>query len=103
MKLNTLHKFTLGTILAASASMVYAGDFHAAGVGKKAIKNQYIVVLKENSVQESANMFSAVAASNASSRALGIQNLNDRLGAKYKGYIKRNFKSVLNGGNKLEN
>jgi len=98
MKLKTLHKFTIGTILAASASVAYAGQYMPAQAGSKAIKNQYVVVLHENSVQDSENLFSSVAVNSAARRALGIRNLNESLGARYNGYVKRNFKKVLNGG-----
>ncbi|GAA4344655.1 S8 family peptidase [Kangiella taiwanensis] len=87
-----LTKVVTGVLLATGAIGVQAGEFKTAQVPSNAIKGQYIVVLKDNVVQENEGLF----ASQANLKA--VQMVNDQLSNKYQARVTRTYKSVLKGG-----
>ena len=87
-----LKKVVTGVLLATGAAGVYAGEFKTANVPSNAIKGQYIVVLKDNVVQENEGLFSSQANLKA------VQMVNDQLSNKYQARVTRTYKSVLKGG-----
>ncbi|GAA4358566.1 S8 family peptidase [Kangiella marina] len=87
-----LTKVVTGVLLATGAIGVQAGEFKTAQVPSNAIKGQYIVVLKDNVVQENEGLFSSQANLKA------VQMVNDRLSNKYQARVTRTYKAVLKGG-----
>ncbi|MHC9511035.1 S8 family peptidase [Kangiella sp. M94] len=89
MKLNHI---VAGVLLATGATGVYAGEFKTASVPSKAIKGQYIVVLKDDAVAQNMGQFS----SNASEQA--IQMMTETLSRKYQAQVQRTYTRALKGG-----
>ncbi|HEY9031410.1 MAG TPA: S8 family peptidase [Kangiella sp.] len=89
MKLNHI---VAGVLLATGATGVYAGEFKTASVPSKAIKGQYIVVLKDDAVAQNMGQFS----SNASEQA--IQMMTENLSRKYQAQVQRTYTRALKGG-----
>ncbi|WP_417446090.1 S8 family peptidase [Kangiella sp.] len=89
MKLNHI---VAGVLLATGATGVYAGEFKTASVASKAIKGQYIVVLKDDAVAQNMGQFS----SNASEQA--IQMMTENLSRKYQAQVQRTYTRALKGG-----
>ena len=87
-----LTKVVTGVLLATGAIGVQAGEFKTAQVPSNAIKGQYIVVLKDDVVQENEGLF----ASQANLKA--VQMVNDQLSNKYQARVTRTYKTVLKGG-----
>ncbi|WP_223668735.1 S8 family peptidase [Kangiella shandongensis] len=87
-----LTKVVTGVLLATGAVGAYAGQFKTAHNPSNAIEGQYIVVLKDDVVQEHQGLFSSQANLKA------VQMVNDRLSMKYNARVSRTYKSVLKGG-----
>lgn len=87
-----LTKVVTGVLLATGAIGVQAGEFKTAQVPSNAIKGQYIVVLKDDVVQENEGLF----ASQANLKA--VQMVNQQLSNKYQARVTRTYKSVFKGG-----
>jgi serine protease len=87
-----LKKVVTGVLLATGAAGAYAGQFKTAHVPSNAIEGQYIVVLKDNVVEENEGIFSSQANLKA------VQMVNDQLSLKYQARVKRTYKTVLKGG-----
>ncbi|WP_417445815.1 S8 family serine peptidase [Kangiella sp.] len=89
MKLNQV---VAGVLLATGATGLYAGEFKAASQPEKAIKGQYIVVLKEDAVAANMGLFS----SNANEQAIAM--VSDNLSRKYQAQVQRTYTKALKGG-----
>lgn len=87
-----LSKVMYGVLLATGATSVYGGEFKALSSPEKAIPNQYIVVLKDDVVQQSMGLFST----NANEQAITM--VSENLGRKYRATVKNTYKTVLKGG-----
>lgn len=87
-----LTKVVTGVLLATGAAGVYAGQFKTAPVSANAIEGQYIVVLKDGTVEENQGLFSSQANLKA------VQMVNDQLSMKYNARVTRTYKTVLKGG-----
>ncbi|MBD3666668.1 MAG: S8 family peptidase, partial [Kangiella sp.] len=70
----------------------YAGEFKAAAQPEKAVKGQYIVVLKDDAVTANMGLFS----SNASEQAIAM--VSDNLSRKYQAQVQRTFTKAVKGG-----
>ncbi|MHC9511519.1 S8 family serine peptidase [Kangiella sp. M94] len=89
MKLNQV---VAGVLLATGVTGAYAGEFKAAAQPEKAIKGQYIVVLKDDAVAANMGLFS----SNASEQAIAM--VSDNLSRKYQAQVQRTFTKAVKGG-----
>ncbi len=89
MKLNQV---VAGVLLATGVTGAYAGEFKAAAQPEKAIKGQYIVVLKDDAVAANMGLFS----SNANEQAIAM--VSDNLSRKYQAQVQRTFKKAVKGG-----
>lgn len=87
-----LTKVVTGVLLATGAAGAYAGQFKTAHNPSNAIEGQYIVVLKDNVVEENQGLFSSQANLKA------VQMVNDQLSNKYEARVTRTYKKVLKGG-----
>ncbi|AUD79657.1 alkaline serine protease [Kangiella profundi] len=89
MKLNQV---VAGVLLATGVTGAYAGEFKAAAQPEKAVKGQYIVVLKDDAVTANMGLFS----SNASEQAIAM--VSDNLSRKYQAQVQRTFTKAVKGG-----
>lgn len=89
MKLNQV---VAGVLLATGVTGAYAGEFKAAAQPEKAVKGQYIVVLKDDAVAANMGLFS----SNASEQAIAM--VSDNLSRKYQAQVQRTFTKAVKGG-----
>lgn len=89
MKLNQV---VAGVLLATGVTGAYAGEFKAAAQPEKAIKGQYIVVLKDDAVAANMGLFS----SNANEQAIAM--VSDNLSRKYQAQVQRTFTKAVKGG-----
>ncbi|MBD3654404.1 S8 family serine peptidase [Kangiella sp.] len=89
MKLNQV---VAGVLLATGVTGAYAGEFKAAAQPEKAIKGQYIVVLKDDAVAANMGLFS----SNANQQAIAM--VSDNLSRKYQAQVQRTFTKAVKGG-----
>ncbi|AOE49076.1 S8 family peptidase [Kangiella sediminilitoris] len=87
-----LTKVVTGVLLATGAAGAYAGQFKTAHDPANAVEGQYIVVLKDDAVQEHQGLFSSQANLKA------VQMVNDRLSMKYNARVSRTYKNVVKGG-----
>ena len=89
MKLNQV---VAGVLLATGVTGAYAGEFKTASQPEKAIKGQYIVVLKDDAVAQNMGLFSSNAAEQA------IQMMTENLSRKYQAQVQRTYTKALKGG-----
>jgi serine protease len=96
MRTKSLNKAIMATLLT-SSTMISAGEYLSANNNTKVIQNQYIVVLKDDSVTKNMKHFSKKAfkdtAQYESSRLL-----NNTLSKSFNAEVKYHFQKVLNGG-----
>ncbi|GAA0205752.1 hypothetical protein GCM10009123_11500 [Kangiella japonica] len=82
----------LSVMMAVGFGSAQAGEFIAASNSSNAIKNQYIVVLKDSAVEKQQENFGAKSIFNA------VDYMNTTLSNRYNARVERTFKNVLNGG-----